>query len=824
MSPPIPPICLSCHGRPESPPNFEELSRLAQERAPESLSVEDCRFHDLWQDRRDFLEQHVSQGQVHPWWVRGNYESIRGRALPLRIQLDEASLALLLRPYSSDEVPLENLLGEAAPDPDWFGLGADAETSIEIFLNVRGGEVVFRDQDWLRSSGVLLDGPGTWNVADPQLRVDEAGMAHLEFDIPYEWWNDGHHDIVLQDDLPSQFLPWIYAVYDFQIGDWNMGEWLFPGLSRQESYPALPESLQLEAILEGLAQFLQNRPEQPPAEEPFLTRLLRHLRPDSQLSTGLMVLNDLFWPGVVDLGPSTGELTARTTETGTLEWELGQLEVNLDPMGYGPGAETGTPAVTVDGGYLRLMPGESLRGEFDPQARILSLNAPLEFEVDLTLPQLGPIRLRGNLEVQTELIFTPDGPRPVPGTTYLHLSEGELEILGEAEGTAARIVEALAPESAGLPLIRYLDLELGDGEAMQGSLASLRQMADPHGPVRWEYSLNALVGDRPVTTHGQFEIPRSSSGLYDFAAALDDSRGDFQITLPGLLENLLLQWNFHREGNRHQINGAIDLDRLHLSQSQGLPQDILLRDGRVRLSVEVETAEDGVITLRIPLLNASANPRGSGGGLLQGPLGVEQDSRRELIVRLDPLLREIQVEGARLGIHAYQVAALPPNVLNFLDPSIATLGVDGHLQADFRFSFPEDMSQWHGRGLVRLGGDSLGDVYWYDRRGRRVGPPLLRDTQWNWRRVDRINVSRGYALGRFDLGFLVNPQALMHFSEMAPVTGTRVLVDERGRELHPFEMSLLMAYDNQPATVEGFLNRIVDYLNQLHRREGRDAP
>lgn len=824
MSAPIPRICLACHGQPESPPNLEDLHALADEHSPEILSSEDCRFHRLWYETDPAFLPLPPEGEVPPWWVRGNYESIRGRALPLRIQVDQADVELNLLPRSSSEVPLENLLGENAPDPDYFELGTDSESSLQIFLNVQDGEILLRNQEFLRSTQILLDGPGTWNVEDPGLRIDEDGMVHVDFDVPYEWWNDGHHDIILQQSIPEQLGGWAYQAMDFLIGDWigSLVDFLgLPNLNANAGLPGLPESIQFEALLDGLITYFQNREPEPDSEqEPLWRRLIQHLRPGSEIHTGQVEIGDLFYSGMVDLGPSTFELNARINEEGNLDLDIPSFHVNFDPMGYGRGVAQGNPSVTWEDGWISLVPGETITGTFQVDARALEFHAPLDLELEFTLPHLGRVRFSGRLEVQSEVIFTTEGPNLVPGTTYLHLSEGEMELLGEPSPQAAAMVQALAPAQGGLPLLRNLELELGDGEAMQGMIAPLRQMASPDGPVRWEYQVSAMLGDQAMHSHGQLGLPQNQGGVYDFAGALNQNNGEFFLDLPGMLENLLLEWGLDHDEDRTQFSGAITFDRLSLDQDQGLPQALWLRDGNARMDLEYRELEDGRLQFRIPNLTASANPRGSGGGILRGPLGIAQDPDRAILVTVDPENRNLQVSDAQLAVHAYQVGALPEGVRSYLDPNIRTLGVDGRLRANFRFYFPEDRSRWHGRGLVQLRGDSRGDVYWYDVHGRRVGPPLIRNTRWNWRRVDSINVERGYALGAFSMGFLVNPQALMRFSEMTPVEGARVLVDERGRELNPFEMSLTMDYDNQPATIEGFINRIVDYLNTLHRREG----
>ena len=310
-------------------------------------------------------------------------------------------------------------------------------------------------------------------------------------------------------------------------------------------------------------------------------------------------------------------------------------------------------------------------------------------------------------------------------------------------------------------------------------------------------------------------------GDFDFQST--DARGNPQITISNV------QGNLHRmeEGDDHETWGVFLIAQIFQSVlGQGnRRQSLNLNNLTVEaLADQVNLSED-TSRVSLPLFRVEAN-RGqwSRQGLVRGPIQLEQRPNHQVSIQWDRLGGSLNLDvedlAARINVQGIAVTQqMSQTIRNFLDPSIHSLGVDGGLEANFTAQFPDDLANTQARGLVLLHGDRRGDVYWLDRRGRRTGPPIIRDTRWRWTAVNRINLDRGYALGRFHLDTLINLGALMQFSQLDEnPESAPTFYGRGGRRLNPWEINGVMPYDNQPATPQGFINRIVDYLETMHRQ------
>jgi hypothetical protein len=137
--------------------------------------------------------------------------------------------------------------------------------------------------------------------------------------------------------------------------------------------------------------------------------------------------------------------------------------------------------------------------------------------------------------------------------------------------------------------------------------------------------------------------------------------------------------------------------------------------------------------------------------------------------------------------------------------------LDGRLLGNFEMSVPEEKDKWTGSGLIQVRGDSQGDIFFQNGRGKRVGPPLLRNSEWNLRRIRSINWRDGYILANekdYDFSLIFNLEAVNVCSSdgSPPVDG-----------FGSCEMPFRSGYNNQPFVGAGFENFYKDYIRKEYR-------
>ncbi|MDX1386700.1 MAG: hypothetical protein R3257_03850, partial [bacterium] len=204
---------------------------------------------------------------------------------------------------------------------------------------------------------------------------------------------------------------------------------------------------------------------------------------------------------------------------------------------------------------------------------------------------------------------------------------------------------------------------------------------------------------------------------------------------------------------------------------------------------------DGFTKLTIPKFSISANPQGSSEGVVRGkiqaqliPCVAEGGKQKNLcqfkedqnLGQEDGILtvlwnqaeRQLTFENLNLelGTQGIQI----PQVLENLQKSQRTekylsgeklrrradaIGLDGRVKGHFDFNFED----WSGKGDLRILGDRDGDVYFHSKAGNRINPPLLKNTNWRFRRFDKFLFDRGYALGHFRLYTHANTHSLRKF-------------------------------------------------------------
>ncbi len=158
---------------------------------------------------------------------------------------------------------------------------------------------------------------------------------------------------------------------------------------------------------------------------------LLELLKSADIQLDIQDLTDLFLPGILDLAPSYGKITASwSEERGTVILEAHDFFLQADPMEY-PHSTASTPAPfhlhaaqltpelsPIDGAASDHVAG--IRVEWDPRTGETSLRANLHLNLDITLPLLGRIQWSSPIYFNTQLN---SGGRPIPGKTTLNLPD-----------------------------------------------------------------------------------------------------------------------------------------------------------------------------------------------------------------------------------------------------------------------------------------------------------------------------------------------------------------------------------------------------------------
>ncbi len=946
--------CNNCHGGEGTRPSRNELEWLTREPAlgpeggrngsdatatvPPDIA---CPARPHWPERlardRDLLP-------AFSWWVRENYrETLRAArpgVRPYFVDVQDASLGLSLglRDFTYNGSRREDF-------HSWSTYTTDVHAApggrLELRLEAEGNELPL-ERGLLALHGVSVDGPYFVNLSG----VSRQAIFESDGDLcllPQSLLADPRHGLLAS---PHPHYTGGIALYPeiFNLGGGaGVSANLCLPLPTEFRSPAIseappPRTYELNDLLGRIQNYRENHPPRPPGSESWLQRLFlgsgRRLQSlfelvqtGSELNLELRDLQDLFLPGMLDLGPSRLGLRAVVTPEREVEATLTPLSLVFQAMGYGRDPDTEEPRLLLDSARLTgPAEGPALRLRLDPVARELrSLEAQVSLEavVSLLRPAWRGLGLSGNLRLALH-----DAGRWAFGLSDLSVTVPELRLsLGDAEAGAEPAVlsgalrggetprallgvtippglrGAFDPAAGELhlegnlvlsaelrgprgnfelraPLAFFTTLRLGAGgpAPIPGSTAlsieglelidasSRRELFrdgelffsdDPdqdifrEGRVLEGFSLNDATLARhrslPATVElrgvwenhhrvdlrGHLPLPLRDAEprAYDFSALLEDA-AELHLDLfdlnpapaPGgarapafnLIGGVLRAQRFAEADGRTLWDFRLEGEAFSLGRRGGL---VYLRQPRLEAELDRLELQAGNLLVRIPLLDLRANERGSPAGRLRGPIHVHLNGteRGGLEVELDSERRPTALRNLDLAFNLQGLDVLPPRLRRNLPGGARFVGLDGHLEGNFRMNYPEDPRHWNGRGALRLRGDRDGDVYLLDSRLRRVGPPLIRDTRWRWDRVDGVDRRRGYALGDFHLELLLNPMPLLGSVEAAS-RGLEVAFGGDGRRLRPGEIWAEMPYDNQPWTPRGFRNRIVDYLEALCRQ------
>lgn len=879
---------------------------LPQMRLPSITSSAELPLCSAWARWPEELQVARSEAARWPWWVRSNYEAARTSPPPARIDVRRATLEMNLRTWPWATLPLVR---------GWVFLASQQDGRLRSRQVIEENELDLLLTDLVEFENIQISIPRL-PTAFPihQISTGDFGGLHAIAEVP-TWWMFFLQPFMVPVPPPGHDRPraedWeFYRRHpDFFNACLNPSEiqrnpglcpqpLLYPDRSRPTAQldlnllNLLPTSLRcrLQPLLDDegrLPQYLDLEDllragvamrdlDCPASSGRSISReeLLDFIH-SGTLVFRLEDLQDLFIPGVLDLGPSRGTVRARLDFLQTVNAVIQDFEINLDPMGFGDRerihAGTLTPgARSVGPGGIVEEPGIQLH--WDLETGELRVRANLQIEIDADLPIFGESELSGQLILDIRFGPTSRGLRPLPMETTFALRNLEVRPL-EEDASTLRLNELLLTddprrmdpdESArGTTMAHPLAVLHASGERSPGRAFDLRASLPLPLAPDGSYDLMELLtqpelemavrtlaaegrnyrgrlrfGTYPLAESPDGEVLAQGLGLRfdaDSSTQLDEDfdplirGGRFDIALgrsdadevqAPILVALweMLQAILGDDSNREAANQLF----LSASAQQFHWGPVHLNDVEANLEIDHSSSlnEDGGRFL-IPSLAAVANVRQGSRGLLRGPIRIAQAPEAGLYLVWNRPERRLEMQGLDLQLEARRIFALPQGLLRDLGYPGGSLGLDGRLQGNFTMYFPEEMSRWHGRGEIRLRGDSSGDVYLLNAQGRRVHPPLIRDTRWRWRRIDGIRTERGYALGDFNLDLLINPEILIS-ERMRRRAGFRIdlgqeLIDERGRRLEPYELGATMQYDNQPLLLEHFRNRIVDYLLSLFR-------
>lgn len=833
--------------------------------------------------------------QHQTWWVRNNFERSREHPTRLRLDIERAQLDATLHPRWGAALPLVR---------GWLDLYAGPLAEISTHQVLDHNELPLILNHLVDFSRVSVRGPLGLEIPLQQINVGDFGGLHAVAIVPtwaiffiqpfmvpvpppgydrppWEQWRD----LSERPELAAHCMNPIFAMENIGVCpaperipdrrhassplDLNLLALLPPRL-RCQLEPLLgadesfPQYLNLEDLLALIPQ-MGNR-ECPAAAGGGVTpEELRDFMETGEMTLDLEQLNDLFIPGVIDLGASHGRLRVRRLEDGTLTAELSDLEMQIDPIAYGMEEGSSRPRSQIHFGSIRSLPEiHALHLEILPEDNQIRVQTNFHFYLDQEglIPLLGSGTLEGDLHADLTWVLTPEGYRPVPGTLTVEIQD--LEIRGDT-GQETRLQVSLTDDPARMDAVhgalaavsersefrfRVSGLLQGHDLDLEGEIAMRRDARGLYLMPRGE-TLSTLLRNLPVEEillQFQDLFPRGREGLSGEAHLVNltpplpepgaETPPHLQISFsaehlrpdrrhPGSLEPVpliphgLLDFEYFeqpRETPLHEQGElAITLDAFDWPLALG---GIELRDVNSRLTVDRLRISDEESWVRIPSFSIVANPHGAPRGLVRGEVRVEQRGGEGLEFVWNSRSRRLEMRGLDLRLSAQGLAVLPDRLRRTLNPEVAGLGIDGHLRGDFAMHLTEDRRCWHGEGEIGLRGDTEGDIYFSDDRGRRVGPALFRDTRWSFRRVNWINWERGYALGSFHLQTLLNPSAAPGFSvdfgRTLYWTESEPLFGPGGIRLLPYEVAAIMAYDNQPWSGIGFRHRIEDYILNLY--------
>ncbi len=828
------------------------------------------------------------------WWQRSNYEDARQRyhqhlglnTLPFRIQVDRADLKLKILPKNFSKDSVEMIAGP--------------NTQIESVLRLRCNRIPLQLQGLATFTDTVVSTP-VGDVTLQRLTIGDRGGVHLIAQphepiasalnvitpyslprLPLGWDATGNYlayDEVGRCYTPEEIagaietcsitdamyenlcaVPYTFdgAMRASGLKDWTLTDRLPVALL--ESDGKLPHDWELEALLSKLLGSLsgqQGSTETKPFSLAPLQLLEKFIQPGSRATLEVASLNDLFIPGLLDLGNSTGTLQVEYGSDGALWLQLHDLDIHGDPMDYPAGPTGQRPPIHLQS--FRLSSGEArtnslgetlvpgLRLHVDPKGDRISMEANLSLQIDVELPWLGKVQVAGQLLASGAVHFSKDGMHFRPGENHWEIRDLDLRQAGEL-----------------VPLLETTQVILSD-----------RTPADPITGI-WPLPIPGLDYSAPLrlTVNGQtglgyelhiqsrLPVPLDVLGAYQFenwfetffmeanlnlwspegtesGAGINLNRSHLswptQSSTPArpwelqvdLWENqgqgptwllhqgkLTWQWNPGEEAD-----GSIQDLSLNFTGQEANVGELNLRQINGALKFEWANQDLSTQEWRIPEFHLAADASKNRHGPLRGPLSLQQRPGKTLSIAWSPEDRRLAWQNLDLKIDAQKLDLVPRRVRRAIHPRIRFIGLDARLAGDFTLELPEDRKAWRGRGKLSIKGDRRGDLYWLDRYGRQVGPPLVRETRWHMRRIRKINWRRAYALGSFHLDTIINPASFLPQADWTKPPSTTRAYGHRGQALRPFEIQAIMPYDNQPWSQRGFQRRILDYLDQLCRQD-----
>ncbi|MCE9625784.1 MAG: hypothetical protein K8R69_10110 [Deltaproteobacteria bacterium] len=407
--------CNNCHGGEGTRPTRSELQWLRGDDLPVAPTM-DCPAEAHWPEA---LRQARPELQGYPWWTRGNFRATQHRMQPstptysFDLESGSVSLDLGLRSF------VYNLSNHRTTFNSWstytVDVHADPNAGLALNLEVEHNRLSL-DNGLIALSGVSIDGPYFFNFSDiPRQGIfDPAGNFCLLPSTLLAYPSEGFSahprshlsvgiNILRPDLLNIGGGGGISANLCFPMP----GEFREPRIS---SEAPLPSGYELHDLADRVQSWRANRPQNPvPSSDSVwnhlylssgrrLQNVFELLRVGSEAQVNLRDLQDLFIPGLIDLGPSQANLQVRWTAEGELEASLRSLVLAFQEMGYGTAAGTETPGFLLQSARVTGPESESaLNLRFDPIARQLrSLRGHLDLEAAFSLLRLG---LR-NLQIQ----------------------------------------------------------------------------------------------------------------------------------------------------------------------------------------------------------------------------------------------------------------------------------------------------------------------------------------------------------------------------------------------------------------------------------------
>jgi hypothetical protein len=524
--------------------------------------------------------------------------------------------------------------------------------------------------------------------------------------------------------------------------------------------------------------------------------------------------------------------------------------------------------VTKDGRTIE--PG--IHAFYDPVSGVAELSANLHVNANLEVPVLGKVDLNVHALIETQFLKTETGFKLYPKTTTIELTGLNLTRPSAKDPkileTVADLNISITDDERNIPDVTRWEFESPDsalatfkvsGTVGDGNWLDL----DGHIPLPkgedGSYDFSRILQNLPLQataflSHGSssYQTKLSLSSLDPWTYKLDPVKEktfvlDFDIehsgpdpkdksktpafrTQPFIKGGQFYVRKSEIEPGHNQWTFALSAKTVKLEdlfRDLGFKPDLLkgfgIYNGLERLQfnnidtevqLDYATHIDGVTQVVIPVCRVGL--QGGPDSLLRGALKIEQVSsdKQSLDIRWDNRKKSLGIKGLDLALSVQQLDLLPPPIKRLLNKRIASFGLDGHLTADFGMNFPEDPKKWNGLGKILLRGDPAGDLYFLDAGGHQVGPAFIRDTRWEFRRINRLNLDRQYALGDFSLDIILNMGALLP-SIPAPDPAAIPVYGAHGQRLDPFEINGVMPYDNMPWSGGGFRNRIVDYVLTL---------